>query len=265
MTCDLGAHRSWYAKYFKRFKRLGFGGVQRVIRRQLPQPNLDPTRPADPPFAPFTVELPALDDLPGTQVQHTFRARSVYCIQTVQWSCGAPIGWGKCYNSESPSQVLKVVEDLWSDYPDEKPSFLAYDNACKLLRHIITQDRQSHWLQSTKFIVDAWHYIGHKASDALCRLWCNPTPRNGSQPDLIQTGTDDNGNVILTRTFNTETAEQLNSWLDGFDSQLRQMTDFTFDFYLHALMLLYWDMVENRIELKDRRLSEDFWVAALGE
>ncbi|KAF9018709.1 hypothetical protein BDZ89DRAFT_959836, partial [Hymenopellis radicata] len=267
LTCNQPAHKTWYRQYSKRFKRLGFGGVQRVIRRQQGNPTADPTHPADPPVAAFTVELPQLDDIPGTRVEHTFRARSVYCIQTVQWSCGTPIGWGKCFASESPSQVLKIIDDtvdIWIDHAHLKPSFIAYDNACKLLRHIITQDRQSHWIQTTKFIVDAWHYIGHKASDSLCRLWCNPTPKNGSQPDLIQTVEDDSGNVLVTRAFNTETAEQLNSWLDGFDSQLRQMSDVTFDFYIHALMLLYTDIIHKRIDTKDRTLSDEFWEEVLG-
>ncbi|KAJ6469813.1 hypothetical protein C8R45DRAFT_1166301 [Mycena sanguinolenta] len=33
----------------------------------------------------------------------------------------------------------------------------------------------------SKFIVDAWHYICHRATDMLCRVWCNPAPKNGSQ------------------------------------------------------------------------------------
>ncbi|KAF9023132.1 hypothetical protein BDZ89DRAFT_1193040 [Hymenopellis radicata] len=266
LTCSTPTHKSWYKHYSKRFKRLGFDGVRRVIRRQqeFNAPAADPTRTGHAPPATFNIDLPSLDDLPGTQVEHTFRACNVYCIQTVQWACGFPIGWGKCYSSESPSQVLRIIDDVWVDHHHLKPSILAYDNACKLLRHIITQDRHSHWLQTTKFIVDVWHYIGHKASDSLCRLWCNPTPKNGSQPDLICTATDSLGNTFLTRAFNTETAEQLNSWLDGFDTQLRQMTDITFDFYLHSLFLMYADMVQGRIDTKDRGLDEDFWVEILG-
>ncbi|KAJ7730074.1 hypothetical protein DFH07DRAFT_756457, partial [Mycena maculata] len=49
------------------------------------------------------------------------------------------------------------------------------------------------WLSTTKFLVDAWHYIGHCATDILCRPWCNPAPTNGSQPDLILVEEDTNG------------------------------------------------------------------------
>ncbi|KAJ7676707.1 hypothetical protein DFH06DRAFT_1122015 [Mycena polygramma] len=90
-------------------------------------------------------------------------------------------------------------------FPQSKPSFIAYDDACSLLRHIVTQDSNNAWLSMTKFIVDAWHYIGHRATDILCRLWCNPAPLNGSQPDLVLVEEDADG----TRAFNTET--QLNS------------------------------------------------------
>ncbi|KAJ6536037.1 hypothetical protein B0H19DRAFT_962890, partial [Mycena capillaripes] len=125
--------------------------------------------------------------------------------------CGCPIGWGKCYNSESSSQVLAIIDNIWVDHPNSRPSFLAYDDACNLLCHTVTQNPDSPWLSSTKFIVDAWHYIGHRATDILCRIWCNPAPMNGSQPDLITVEVDNNGRQHTTRAFNTETAEQLNA------------------------------------------------------
>lgn len=209
-------------------------------------------------------ELPSLDGVPGLEVSHTFRARTTYCLQTIQWACGCPIGWGKCYSSESSSQVLDFINRVWENHPNAKPSFIAYDDACNLLRHIVTQDPNSAWLTTTKFIVDAWHYIGHRATDVLCRLWCNPAPTNGSQPDLVLVNVDDNGRTHTTRAFNTETAEQLNAWLNGFEAQLRQMSATNYDFCVHVLMLLYKEMVEGRMLEKERELSEEFWDAVEG-
>ncbi|EDR11718.1 uncharacterized protein LACBIDRAFT_314253 [Laccaria bicolor S238N-H82] len=206
--------------------------------------------------------LPALNNTPGPKVVHTFRAQTVYCLQTIQWACGVPIGWGKCYKSESAPQVLAILDRVWVNYPDLRPSFLAYDDACDLLRHVTTQDAQSLWLKSTKFIVDAWHYIGHRATDLLCCIWCNPAPTNGSQPDLVITEVDDAGATHTTRAFNTETAEQLNSWLDGFEAQLRQMSATNYDFFVHVLMLVYKETVEDHILHKDRDLSAEFWNQA---
>ncbi|KAJ7439572.1 hypothetical protein FB451DRAFT_1344220 [Mycena latifolia] len=252
VTCGNQLHKDWHTKYLNRFSRLSFPGVQRVIRRQN-QPNTVNQGPA------LHSELPELNGTPGDQVVHTFRARKTYCLQTIQWSCGCPIGWGKCYNSESSSQVLGIINKIWEFHPESKPSFLAYDDACNLLRHIVTQDPSSAWLTTTKFIVDAWHYIGHKAADILCRVWCNPAPTNGSQPDLITVRVDGNGQQHTTRAFNTETAEQLNAWLNGYEAQLRQMSATNYDFCVHVLMLLYKELVDKKVAKNDESLSEEFW------
>jgi hypothetical protein len=141
---------------------------------------------------------------------------------------------------------------------------MVYDKACGLLRHIVAQNPDDLWVKSTKFIVDAWHYIGHRATDLLCRTRCNPAPTNGSQPDLVLTEVDNDGVVHQTRAFNTETAEQLNSWLNGFESQLRQMTDVNFDFFIHVLMLIYGETVEKRVVSKERELLAEFWAEVNG-
>lgn len=259
LTCADPAHREWYKKWKDRFARLSFPGVRRVIRRQ----NAAEERGIVNPTAPtLRVQLPAIGDTPGDQVVHTFRARSIYCVQTIQWACGTPIRWGKCYKSESLPQVLAILDRIWADDMELKPSFVAYDDACDLLRHIVTQDERSHWLTTTKFVVDAWHYIGHRTTDVLCRLWCNPAPTDGSQPDLIVVEEDEQGQKHATRAFNTETAEQLNSWLDGFEAQLRQMTDKNFDFFIHVLFLLFKEETEQRIAKKKRELPGDFWDEA---
>ncbi|KAJ6493912.1 hypothetical protein C8R47DRAFT_1267246 [Mycena vitilis] len=205
------------------------------------------------------VQLQALGDTPGDQVVHSFKAKTIYCLQTIQWACGVPIGWGKCYKSESTPQVLAFLNKVWEDYPEKRPGFIVYDKACDLLRHIATQNINDSWIASTKFIVDAWHYIGHRATDILCRTRCNPAPSDGSQPDLVITQVDDNGVAHQARAFNTETAEQLNSWISGYESQLRQMTDVNYDFYIHVLMMMYGEMVEKRVVSKHRELSDEFW------
>jgi hypothetical protein len=258
VTCDEASHVEWHKQWMNRFKRLSYPGVRRVIRRQNaatgennPDPNQQANGNPNANAPTLNVQLPPLQDTPGHKVVHTFRAGTIYCVQTVQWACGIPVGWGKCYKSESSPQVLSILDNIWDDHPESKPGFIAYDDACDLLRHIVTQDPTSGWLKSTKFIVDAWHYIGHRATDVLCRLWCNPAPTNGSRPDLVLTEVDDDGNSHATRAFNTETAEQLNSWLDGFEAQLSQMTDVNFNIFIHVLFLLFTELTERRIAKKD--------------
>ncbi|KAJ6537067.1 hypothetical protein B0H19DRAFT_1038508 [Mycena capillaripes] len=260
LTCATESHIQWQRQYNNRFSRMSFPGVQRVIRRQ--QELADNHAPHGPALQ---VTLPALGDTPGDQVVHTFKAKTIYCLQTVQLACGFPIGWGKCYRSESTPQVLAILNRIWHNHPDSRPSFIAYDDACDLLRHIVTQNPNDPWITTTKFIVDAWHYIGHRATDILCRLWCNPAPANGSQPDLVLVEEDINGVRHQTRAFNTETAEQLNSWLSGFESQMRQMSDVNYDFFVHVLMMIYAETVAKQVIQQKRELSNDFWVEAIGE
>ncbi|KAJ7903289.1 hypothetical protein B0H13DRAFT_1621066 [Mycena leptocephala] len=107
------------------------------------------------------------------------------------------------------------------------------------------------------------HYIRHRATDVLCRLWCNPAPTNGSQPDLVLVNADDNRRTRMTCAFHIETAEQLNAWLNGFKAQLRQMSATNYDFCVDVLMLLYKEMVEGRM-LEERELPKEFWDAVEG-
>jgi hypothetical protein len=251
LTCDQASHKAYYKRWVSRFGRLSYQGVRRVIRRQREEDNARANQPELHP------QLPDINGVPGDQVVHTFRAGTTYCVETLQWACGSPIGWGTCYKSESSPQVLAILDRIWEDHPHSRPAFISYDDACDLLRHIVTQNPNSPWLLTTRFIVDAWHYIGHRATDILCRTWCNPAPANGTQPDLVIALEDEAGSVHLTRAFNTETSEQLNAWLNGFEPQMRQMTDYNFDFFMHAVMLIYRDAVDARIVQKGLELPQE--------
>ncbi|KAJ6467573.1 hypothetical protein C8R47DRAFT_1179928 [Mycena vitilis] len=242
VTCVTPAHIQWHKQYEDRFHRLNFPGVQRVIRRQAGTPAAA-AGAAHPVRGPsLQIQLQALGETPGDQVVHTFKAKTIYCLQTIQWACGVPIGWGKCYKSESAPQVLAFLNK-------KRPGFVVYDKACELLRHIVTQNIDDSWIASTKIY----------STDILCRTRCNPAPSDGSQPDLVITQVDENGVAHQTRAFNTETAEQLNSWISGYESQLRQMTDVNYDFYIHVLMMMYGEMVEKRVVSKHRELTDEFW------
>ena len=257
LTCAIQEHTSWYARWRARFTRMSFPGVQRVIRRQQTQSaEAGGHRPI------LQVQLPTLNGVAGEQVVHTFRARTTYCLETIQWACGMPVAWGKCYKSESAVQILDLLNRVWPENQRHlRPSFIVYDDACDLLRHIVTQNPGDSWIQTTKFIVDAWHYIGHKATDVLCRLWCNPAPCDGSQPDLVLMEEDAHGERHSVRAFNTETAEQFNAWLNGFEALMRSMTDVNYDIFVHVLFLLYGEQVTAKVEQKGQNLDDDFWDA----
>lgn len=251
-ACSLDNHQHWYQDYLKRFSRLTWGSVTRILRRTVTREQSSAigqstnNETGNPSLAlrPQLPRGPHGED--GGAVVHRFRAGTTYCVQTLQWSCGMPIGWGKCYNAESVSQVFSILNNIFpEDESAHRPTFLFYDNACKLLAHIVAQHRESLWIQSTRFLVDAWHYVNHRVADQLCRYWCNPAPADGSQPDLV-ISKEENGRTLTVRAYNTETAEQLNAWLSGFEVPMRQMTNYNFDFFMHSLMFLYGELCSDR-------------------
>lgn len=265
-ACENPSHERWYQAYLKRFGRLSFGKVTRIIRRTAAAQ--EPAVAGDGTGVTPQHNVPAIHPLlpdgpngePGAEVIHRFKAGNTYCVQTVQWACGVPVGWGKCYRSESPSQVLSILNRIFPpNQPEDRPSFLFYDNACTLLSHILAQDPNTAWLNTTRFLVDSWHYITHRTTDQLCKTWCNPAPADGSQPDLVIVRMDEAGRPHTIRAYNTETAEQLNAWLNAFEGPLRQMTDYNFDFFIHVLLYLYKEMVEERMKRQaaDAELEAD--------
>ncbi|ORY77185.1 hypothetical protein BCR35DRAFT_292255 [Leucosporidium creatinivorum] len=164
-------------------------------------------------------------------------------IQLFIHACGCPIAWEKFYTPESTSEVLSFLSSI-SSTPSSLPSYIAYDRACEILAAVTEEPDLQHWLSDTKFIVDAWHFAGHSKVDELCRKFCDPAPLDGSAPDLVvplvakgrgrRTGEEQKR--VHRRAFNTEAAEQLNSWLVGFAPILRSMRADNFDFLLAVLL-----------------------------
>ena len=66
------------------------------------------------------------------------------------------------------------------------------------------------WKETTRLIVDAYHYTNHHVADFLCRTYCNPAPLDGSAPNLVIEAEAKNGIKYLMRAFNTEASEELN-------------------------------------------------------
>ena len=101
-----------------------------------------------------------------------------YCVETICTPCGVVIAWTKFPRSESPTNILKFLEDVYQNeasHPDYNGSW----------------DRI--WKHMTRIIVDTYHYINHKVTDYLCRTYCNPSPGNGLAPNLVIIEYDNNG------------------------------------------------------------------------
>ena len=167
-----------------------------------------------------------------------FVAGRFYCVETICAPCGVAIAWTLFDKSESPTQILNWLESV---YPtaDLCPSYICIDKACMVLCTAISNGSWNIWQQTSRFIVDSYHYINHRTSDYLCRKWCNPAPLNGSAPNLVVVENDIHGNPHYKRAFNTQACEQINAWIGGHQSILNRMTPNNFKWFLHALLFLH--------------------------
>ena len=186
------------------------------------------------------------EPLPRT---HFFGASRFYCVETICSPCGVVIAWTKFDKSESPTKILDFLQSV---YPTQgsRPSYICIDKACKVLRTSIANRSWNIWQQTSRFIVDSYHYINHRTTDYLCRKWCNPAPLDGSAPNLVKIAVDKNSEEYLQRAFNTQACEQLNSWLGGFESILKRMTIGNFDWFLHVMLLYHTHQIIKKQAMK---------------
>lgn len=133
--------------------------------------------------------------------------------------------------------MLQTISNIFGDAP--LPTFIAYDQGCKLLVAIQEDPKLYHWLdKGMRIIVDTFHFNRHSPSDVVCREFCNPDASNDLVVPLVQRGeeADPAAHRVYRRAFNTQAAEQLNSWLIGFAPSLRNMTSKNHDFVLSVLL-----------------------------
>ena len=150
-----------------------------------------------------------------THRRNYFNPSCFYCVEKTCAPCGIVIAWAKFAKSESPTNILNFLETV---YPTEesRPAYICIDKACLVLQTAIANGScDAVWKNTTRFIVDTYHYINHRLTDYLCQKWCNPAPQDGSAPNLVVVSTDNHGQLYLKRAFNTQACEQLNAWLGG--------------------------------------------------
>ncbi|TFK31565.1 hypothetical protein BDQ12DRAFT_618687, partial [Crucibulum laeve] len=59
---------------------------------------------------------------------------------------------------------------------------------------------------------------------------------------------DRNNNIVAKRAFNTQACEQLNSWLGGFESILKRMTQGNFNWFIHTMLFYHTQYVIQKQE-----------------
>jgi hypothetical protein len=165
------------------------------------------------------------------------------------------IAWVKFAKSESPANIINFLETV---YPTQvsHPQYICIDKACLVLHSAITNGSWETWKKTSHFIVDSYHYIGHRAEDFLCRKYCNPAPLDGSAPNLVVVA-ENKGQRYYKRAFNTQACEQLNAWLGGYEAILKKMTVSNFDWFLHTMLYYHTRTVLQRQQEKASQNVEE--------
>ena len=238
-------HQPEWRKYKLEHSRSAHAGMRRRIQHPDEQMPWNPTRRR----TQRSHDDDGNDEPPPSP--HFFGPSRFYCVETICAPCGVVIAWTKFDKSESPTNILNFITSVYPT-PDSLPSYICIDKACRVLRTVIVQNQWRWLLDTTRFIVDSYHYINHRVTDYLCRKWCNPAPQDGSAPNLVKIAIDKKGEEYLARAFNTQACEQLNAWLGGFESILKRMKPENFDWFLHVLLFYHTLQVIKKQEKKER-------------
>jgi hypothetical protein len=243
-------HQRQWNSHVVRFGRSNLLGVQRLLRRSETE-GLPWVQVSDRPSHPHDQPAPQQ----SSQVKHHFVAPRFYCVETICAPCGVVIAWTKFAKAESPSNILDFLESV---YPDStvRPDYVCIDKGCLLLRHAVASGRWNGWKDTTRFIVDSYHYINHRTTDQLCRTYCNPAPLNGSAPNLVEVEIDKRGQSHYKRAFNTQACEQLNAWLGGFETIIKRMSAGNFNWFLHTMLFIHTQRVIEQLKKKTMEKSE---------
>jgi len=189
-------HKREWDKHVQNHSRHSFHGARRMLQRPGEQLPWQRTTTAN--------VQPHDEPTPETESKNYFRAPHFYCVETICAPCGVVIAWAKFAKAESPTNILQFLESV---YPtkESQPDYICIDKACLVLRTAVSNGSWDEvWKDTTRFIVDSYHYTNHRETDELCRKWCNPAPLDGSAPNLVVVDRDDLGRPYLKRAFNTQ-------------------------------------------------------------
>ena len=132
--------------------------------------------------------------------RHYWSPNRFYCVETICTPCGLVVSWTKFAKSESPTNILNWLQQVYPEQ-DNRPSYICIDKACQVVRRAVTTGQWEEWKETTRFIVDSYHYVNHQATDFLCQKWCNPAPTDGSAPNLVTQQIGDDGEVYTVSYF----------------------------------------------------------------
>lgn len=273
-ACTNSAHQALWAKFRETSTRESYNGLRRIVRQeraelshgiqtarepwiatakaaqaearamQVPD-DPETTIPHHHRDSEPTLSTPAASAV-TTGLKHSWSYRRIHVIEVATWPCGCPIAWAKFSNSESPTNIIEFLTQLFPT-PESRPTFITIDKACRVLASLQARGLADHWFQTSRFLVDLFHFLTHK-EEPRCQKYCNPSPMDGSQPNLITPilGGDE---MRLQRNFDTEASEHLNSFLVNYGRVLSHMRSENHDFLLQV-------MLEHRFQMRETQLRQ---------
>ena len=183
LACE--QHQWKWRRHLVNHRKQDLGGYRRALRRP------DETWPWMP-QAPHLVQ--PHDEEQAPRNRDSFIAPRTYCVETLCAPCGVVVAWTKFEKAESPTNILNFLGSVYPE-KDQRPAYICIDKACMVLRTCLNNAWWEDWLETSRFIVDAYHYINRRATDDMCRTWCNPAPMNGSAPNLVITQRNTEGQL----------------------------------------------------------------------
>ena len=108
------------------------------------------------------------------------------------------------------------------------PGVIWHDNNCQIAAMLRNEpdDYLRTYFDDCALPVDVFHFKSkHKEGDRNCNMYCNPA----LWPQL----TMEDGK---SWRFNSSAAEQVNSWIGGFQSIVREMEQTRYDFFLDEMI-----------------------------
>ncbi|KAG1882693.1 hypothetical protein F4604DRAFT_1576878, partial [Suillus subluteus] len=160
------------------------------------------------------------------KLKATFCRQCTNNKQLVVRPCGVICGCGTMYHHEAVSNMLIMIEKMFTLPRACKPQHMIYDSNCNALHEV--ESCNITFFEGMGMCVDAFHHkTKHKASDMLCRKCCDMK----AYPEFL----DDNGRYY----FNSSIPEQTNIWFGGFHDICQEMTPVKYDFFFLDEMILH--------------------------
>ncbi len=100
--------------------------------------------------------------------------------------------------------------------------------------------------------------INYKATDSVCKTWCNPAPKNGSAPNSVQ--------LAMKLVWHTTSLHLILKHVNnGFELILRRMTIVNFNWFLHAMLFYHTQRVITKINKQNMEYSDQSSASSVSE